>query len=83
MQAGGVVAWGLPSLYFLASFMFELEFLERLGYIATFFIFTGILGELAQVTVISYLVVALVKYEYSMFSASWEIWVTLAVYIVI
>ena len=82
MQAGGVVSWGLPALAFLASFMFDLNLLERLGLLMLGFTHIGLLGCLTVITVISYLVVALIKYEDSMFSAMWEIGVTLAVYLV-
>ena len=80
MQAGGVVAYGLPALAFLASFIFDLNVMERLGYIMLWVTHGGLLGMLADITVISYLVVALVKYETSVNISMTCIGVTLAIF---
>ena len=80
MQAGGVVAYGLPALAFLASFIFDLNVMERLGYIMLWVTHGGLLGMLADITVISYLVVALIKYETSVNISMTCIGVTLAIF---
>ena len=83
MQAGGVVTYGLLALAFLGSFLFEFGLLERLGYILGWVIHGGLLAMLSEITVISYLVVALIKYEASSHITMTNIGVTLGVYTVV
>ena len=80
MQAGGVVTYGLLSLAFLGSFMFDFSIMERLGYIIGWMVHGGLLALLSDITVISYLVVALIKYEDSMNVGMVDIGVTLGVF---
>ena len=82
MQAGGVVSYGLQSLMFLGSFMFNYNLLERLGYLMLWLCKGGIFATLSFVTVFSYLIVALAKYKMSS-SENTIVGVTLAVYSVV
>ena len=82
MQAGGVVAWGLPALAFLGSFIFELNIMERLGYILLWVVHGGLLGMLSDITVVSYLVVALVNYKDSTHVTMACIGIVLAIFFV-
>ena len=83
MQAGGVVAYGGQALMFIASFMFKYNLLERLGYLMLWFEHGGILAMLSFVTVFSYLIVALAKYEMSAYSDQTEMGVALTIYTVV
>lgn len=80
MQATGVVAYGLPALAFLGSWMFDLSVMERLGYIMLWIQHGGILAFLGILTTVIYLIVALAKYEMSAYSGTTEMGVVLAVY---
>ena len=83
MQAGGVVSYGLQALMFLGNFMFDFSLLERLGYVMLWIVHGGILGHLNVLTVLSYLVVAAVKFEESPAVKLWCIWTAFAVYLVV
>ena len=80
MQATGVVSYGLPALAFLGSFMFDLNLMERLGYIMLWIQHGGILALLGILTTVIYLIVALAKYEMSAYSTTTEMGIVLAVY---
>ena len=68
---------------FIASFMFKYNLLERLGYLMIWLGHGGILALLSFVTVFSYLIVALAKYEMSAYSDQTEMGVALTIYTVV
>lgn len=61
--------------------MFDLHIFERLGFILLWFGHGAILGSLSFVTVVAYMVTAMVKYEDSNYSTMTEIGIALGVYI--
>ena len=79
MQANGVVSYGLPALAFLASWMFDLNVMERLGYIMLWVTHGGILALLGAMTTGIYMIVAMSKYEMSAYSSIDEIGIVFAV----
>ena len=83
MQANGVVSYGLPALAFLASWIFDLNIMERLGYIMLWFTHGGILALLGAMTTGIYMIVAMSKYEMSAYSTLTEVGVVFAIYTVI
>ena len=83
MQAGGVMCYGILSLAFLFSFAFDLDFYMKLGYIGVWIVHGGILGMVSDVVIISYLVVALIKYVKSPYVDMLEIGIVLASFTVL
>ena len=83
MQANGVVSYGLPALAFLASWIFDLNIMERLGYIMLWVTHGGILALLGAMTTGIYMIVAMSKYETSAYSTLTEVGVCFAIYTVI
>ena len=83
MQATGVVSYGLPALAFIASWMFDLNVMERLGYIMLWVTHGGILALLGAMTTGIYMIVAMSKYEMSAYTSIDEIGIVFAVYTVI
>ena len=61
-QAGGVVSFGLQSLGFFATLMFDLNIFEKLGYLMTWFTHGVLLANLSAMTVIGYFIVAIAKF---------------------
>lgn len=83
MQATGVLSFGLQSLAFFATFIFNLNIFERLGYIALWFVHGGLWANLSFITVVGYLITALARYMDSSYVGTTEMWITLAVYVVV
>ena len=80
MQATGVISYGLQAFGFLLALMFDLSFLEKLGYICLWITHGGIFGLLSFTTVIAYFVSAIVKYNESIYEGKREMWITLTAY---
>ena len=80
MQAGGVVACGLQALLFPFTFM-GLSLPERIGYILLWVVHGAALGLLSTVTVLSYFVVAAVKYTDDPVFAYKNVWITWVIYL--
>ena len=86
MQAGGVLSYGVPAVGFLASWVFKLNIMERLGMIMMWVIMGVLFAHLSFVTVFSYFITAGALYTDNMGGntvTKTEIWVTWAVYTVV
>ena len=77
------MCYGILSLAFLFSFAFDFDFYEKLGYIGIWIVHGGILGMVSDVVIISYLVVALIKYIESPYVSMLEIGIVLAIFTVL
>ena len=80
MQAGGVVSFGLQAMAYLGGWLFDFNVMERLAIVLLWITHGGIAGMLTVFTVISYLVVAVIQYEDSMYSARLEMGLTMMTY---
>ena len=80
MQAGGTIAFGLQAFGFLLALMFDLNFLERIGYIGLWITHGAIFGNLSFITVVAYFISAIVKYKESIYEDKKEMWITLTAY---
>ena len=83
MQTGGVVGFGLQSLGFFATLMFDLNIFEKLGYLMMWLTHGVLLANLSFVTVLGYVIVALATYTESAYVGTTEMWITLATYVVV
>ena len=81
MQAGGVVGFGLPAGFFLASFAFHFSLFEKIAYLVVFVIHAVALGVLSTSTVMGYGMVAIADYQDSTYTKLTEIWVTLGIFL--
>ena len=83
MQAGGVVSFGLQSLGFFATLIFDLGIFEKLGYLMTWFTHGVLAANLSVMTVVGYFIVGIAKFESNnLQSNTTEMWIVLASYVV-
>ena len=80
MQAGGVVSFGMQTMAYLGGWLFDYNVMERLAIAMLWVTHGGIAGMLTVFTVISYLVVAVINYEDSIYSTSLEMGLTMMTY---
>ena len=81
MQAGGMVAYGLQAALFIGSFIFDLHFFERLGFVMTWVTHGFMLSYLSITTVFAYFCTSLYRYKTSPYESKKEIRITTSVYL--
>merc|ERR1712013_226723 len=74
---------GLQAMAYLGGWLFDFNVMERLGIVMLWVTHGGIAGMLTVFTVISYLVVALIQYKNSVYSARLEMGLTMMTYVLI